>query len=44
MALGPTGAAAGAAWMAVVFDDLAVPVAVPDYVSTDWTVKHDDLH
>lgn len=28
VALGPMGAAA-AAWMAVVFDELAVPVAVP---------------
>jgi len=42
VALAPKGAAAGAPWMAVVFDELAVPVGVPDDVATDWTVKHDD--
>jgi hypothetical protein len=40
--LGPTGAAPGGAWMVVIFDELAVPVALPDYVSTEWRVKPED--
>jgi len=44
VALGPTGAAPGAPWASVLFDGLAVDIAVPDYVSTDWTVKHEVSH
>ncbi len=42
VALEPVGAGApNPPWVVVLFDELAVDVTVPDYLSGEWTVQHD---